>query len=163
MLSFTFLCRRGGACGRTSTVGSSDPQLKLGMDSTQVSSAFLGWCEGQLRQLAGNIDVQTFVAFLLDIESVGEVVEYVSELFGDDDKARRFAHAFMEKRVTAMGSQRVARAGPPTVDDSWQQQPKRKTTNKKKKKEFQKLDSSMLGYHVAAGSNVNRGEIDFGQ
>ena len=133
--------------------------LRLGRDAP-LQPAFLRWCRQQLADVAANIDVDTFVGFLMDIGSASDVVEYVSEYFDNSAKARKFAHAFVERRVNAYGSGDVVVTKPAVVDDSWETGNKRK--GKKKKQGFQKVDPRLLGYQVSSQQAPNRGEIDFG-
>lgn len=116
--------------------------------------------------MPGDVDVPTFVGFLMDIASPSEVVEYAAQFLGDSQRARKFAHSFIERRVSAYeGSDGSAGGaggfGAASVpDSSWQQQGGK--GKGKKKKRTARPANELLNFSVGAPTGPNRGEIDFG-
>eukprot|EP00730_Choanoeca_flexa_P007283 TRINITY_DN12307_c0_g3_i1.p1 TRINITY_DN12307_c0_g3~~TRINITY_DN12307_c0_g3_i1.p1 ORF type:complete len:1042 (+),score=296.64 TRINITY_DN12307_c0_g3_i1:111-3236(+) len=150
------------AAGSRSAAAPTAATLRIGSGNAPLDPKFLNWCREQLAGIPNTVDIDTYINFLMDFGSKSDVFDYVSETMDDVDRARKFAHAFVEKRIHAYASPEgnVVVSKPQVVDDTWESANKRK--GKKKKKEFQKLDPRLLGYQVSSGQGPSRGEIDFG-
>jgi hypothetical protein len=122
---------------------------------------FLQWCEKQLEGTNSDVDVHTFVTFLMDIASPSEVVEYACQYLGESQASRKFAHAFVEKRENAYTGSVAPGSFAEGSDSSWQQTGKAKG-KKKRRNQQQRSANELLNFSVGAPSGPNRGEIDFG-
>ncbi|XP_052212053.1 GRB10-interacting GYF protein 2-like [Dreissena polymorpha] len=137
---------------------------------------FTSWCRKQLNSMDTSVDIPTFVAFLLEVESPYEVHDYIRSYLGESKASEEFGKAFLEKRSQTRNQSKPAQA----MDSIWgpavaitprelRQLPQPHTStddmqkgkpNKKKKSKMMKLDSSILGFTVHAAPDRMVGEID---
>merc|ERR1712004_83020 len=167
--------------------------MKNKKEETKVAAIFKGkgkpknefdeWCITALGKLDPQVDVPTFLAFLIEVESPYEVNDYVKNYIGDGKGPKNFAKEYVERRSkwrNALKSKKrfeddlltPAAAINPNIDDevvpvvgggqTTGSGGAGKNRNKKKNKSKSKLDAShLLGFSVASADRHNAGELDF--
>ncbi|XP_076472424.1 uncharacterized protein LOC143301883 isoform X4 [Babylonia areolata] len=152
--------------------------------SESSKDEFTMWCEAFLEGMEVQVDIETFVSFLKEVDSPYEVHDYVKSYLGESKKAREFGKQFLEKRSHFNNKARKEKRqeeesiwGPaPAVNpreirgntvqtsnaDHGFTEVGGKSKGAKKKKKMQKLDgSALLGFTVAKDPNrKNAGEIE---
>lgn len=153
--------------------------------SDQIKDEFTMWCEAFLEGMEVQVDIETFVSFLKEVDSPYEVHDYVKSYLGESKKAREFGKLFLEKRSHFNNKARKEKRqeeesiwGPaPAVnpreirgntvqtsnmDHGGLTEVGGKSKGAKKKKKMQKMDgSALLGFTVAKDPNrKNAGEIE---
>ncbi|KAL8581827.1 hypothetical protein ACOMHN_010201 [Nucella lapillus] len=150
----------------------------------QNKDDFTVWCEAFLEGMEVQVDIETFVSFLKEVDSPYEVHDYVKSYLGENKKAREFGKQFLEKRSHFNNKARKEKQqeeesiwGPaPAVNpreirgnmvqtsnmDYGFTEVGGKSKGAKKKRRMQKLDgSTLLGFTVAKDPNrKNAGEIE---
>uniref|UniRef100_A0A1B6LHB2 GYF domain-containing protein n=2 Tax=Graphocephala atropunctata TaxID=36148 RepID=A0A1B6LHB2_9HEMI len=129
---------------------------------TSKSEDFNKWCIKTLSSQPYEVDIPTFVDFLLAFESHKEIREYIRICLGDAKEANDFATEFIERRSRLLSDQPLQRADPPAHTNTNQFQ---EVKNKKvKKSKMTKVDSRILGFNVtAAPDRINVGDRDYGE
>jgi PERQ amino acid-rich with GYF domain-containing protein len=63
-----------------------------------ATEEFNQWCDRELKKFSTDVDAQTFVSFLLEVDSVYEVHDYIKSYLGETDEAHEFAKSFLDRR-----------------------------------------------------------------
>merc|ERR1711936_1937 len=136
---------------------------------------FEEWCSKALQGLQAQVDIPTFLGFLMDIESPYEVPDYVKSYVGEGKAQKKFAVDYLERRSRWKNS---LKSGAKYEDDlttpanaltpgdgefQFQEAGKKGKKTKAPKTSKSKQDiSHLLGFSVT-GQGVNRGELDMPQ
>ncbi|XP_070560830.1 GRB10-interacting GYF protein 2-like isoform X2 [Ptychodera flava] len=68
-----------------------------------VANEFTQWCEKALREIPeagqGQLDIPTFISFLVEVESPYEVHDYCRSFLGDSHRVSTFAKEFVDRRT----------------------------------------------------------------
>jgi len=134
---------------------------------------FEDWCSKALQGLQAQVDIPTFLGFLMDIESPYEVHDYVKSYVGEGKAQKKFAMDYLERRSRWKNS---LKSGAKYEDDlttpanaltpgegEFQEAGKKGKKTKLTKQSKSKQDiSHLLGFSVT-GQGVNRGELDMPQ
>merc|ERR1712107_879532 len=56
------------------------------------------WCTRSLQAMQAQVDIPTFLGFLMDIESPYEVHDYIKSYVGEEKAQKRFAVEYLERR-----------------------------------------------------------------
>ncbi|XP_073976493.1 uncharacterized protein isoform X7 [Rhodnius prolixus] len=84
--------------GKVSSKVKRDEMAVLKLFNNTSNDEFTQWCTAALSNIQSSVDIPTFVNFLRDVESAGEVQEYVKMYLGDTQDAYDFARQFLERR-----------------------------------------------------------------
>jgi len=134
----------------------------------EVHKNFNDWCKKSLENLnpGPEVDIETFLGFLQDIESPYEVNDYVKNYIGEGKAHKRFAADYLEKRSQLKNA---LKKNSTTADDltspaaalshdlEFQEAPRK---GKKKTRNSKTNLNHLLGFTTAPGSGINRGELD---
>ncbi|XP_046669270.1 GIGYF family protein Gyf-like isoform X3 [Homalodisca vitripennis] len=131
---------------------------------TSKSEDFNKWCVKTLSSQAYEVDIPTFVDFLLAFESHKEIREYIRMYLGDGKEANDFATEFIDRRSRLLSDQPLQRPEPPAHTNTNQFQEVKGKNKKVKKSKMTKVDSRILGFNVtAAPDRINVGDRDYGE
>jgi len=143
-----------------------------GKGGKKSKNEFEDWCTKALHELQAQVDIPTFLGFLMDIESPYDVHDYVKSYVGEGKAQKKFATDYLERRSRWKNS---LKSGARYEDDLFStntvspgdgefQEAGKKGKNKKLTKQSKsKQDiSHLLGFSVQ-GQGVNRGELDMPQ
>jgi len=135
-------------------------------DGKEGKNEFESWCVRALERLNTDVDIPTFLNFLIDIESPYEVHDYVKSYIGEGKAEKKFATQYLERRSKWKNAKRSGKKHDddlttPAValspSDGDFQEAGRK--GKKKAKNTKSNMNHLLGFSVR-GKGVNRGELD---
>jgi len=135
-------------------------------DGKEGKNEFESWCARALERLNTEVDIPTFLNFLIDIESPYEVHDYVRSYIGEGKAEKKFATQYLERRSKWKNAKRSGKKHDddlttPAValspSDGDFQEAGRK--GKKKAKNTKSNMNHLLGFSVR-GKGVNRGELD---
>ncbi|RUS83745.1 hypothetical protein EGW08_008496, partial [Elysia chlorotica] len=146
---------------------------------TRQQDDFSQWVTDRVARFAAQIDVPTFVSFIVEVDSPDDVREYMVSYLGDTKESRDFAKKFVEKRNRSRNQARLEKQqeedsiwGPaPAVNPHIQVRSNNNSSgggdggeggtgplstkgkNRKKKQKMQKVDGSILGFTVHSDPN----------
>jgi len=134
---------------------------------------FEDWCSRALSDLQAQVDIPTFLGFLMDIESPYDVHDYVKSYVGEGKAQKKFATDYLERRSRWKNSLKggaryeddltVPASALSPGDGEFQEAGKKGKSKKLTKQTKSKQDiSHLLGFSVQ-GQGVNRGELDMPQ
>merc|ERR1719225_2056016 len=148
--------------------GEDEPR---GKQQQKSKNDFEEWCSKALQGLQAQVDIPTFLGFLMDIESPYEVHDYVKSYVGEGKAQKKFAVDYLERRSRWKNS---LKSGAKYEDDlttpanaltpgdgefQFQEAGKKGKKTKAPKTSKSKQDiSHLLGFSVT-GQGVNRGEL----
>lgn len=154
-----------------------EAKVKQIFSENKPKNDFEEWCTKALQGLQAQVDIPTFLGFLMDIESPFEVHDYVKSYVGEGKAQKKFAVDYLERRSRWKNS---LKGGTKYEDDlnipanalnpgegefqfqeAGKKGKKSKTTGKQVKGGKQDM-SHLLGFSVS-GQGVNRGELDMPQ
>merc|ERR1712128_405721 len=152
-----------------------EQKVKQIFNEKKPKNDFEDWCSKALQGLQAQVDIPTFLGFLMDIESPYEVHDYVKSYVGEGKAQKKFAVDYLERRSRWKNS---LKSGAKYEDDlttpanaltpgdgefQFQEAGKKgkKTKPPKTSKSKQNI-SHLLGFSVT-GQGVNRGELDMPQ
>jgi hypothetical protein len=122
---------------------------------------FCDWCLHELSAHKMDIDAPTFVQFLMDMDSLDSVAEFIYLYLGHSVRATQFKQEFVRRRAdlkrgnfSAAPVVPAAAAAPASNDSA-------AGGGGKKKKAKAVPANHLLGLSVASASKPNRGEIEF--
>lgn len=75
---------------------------------------FEDWCSRQLAAMQAQVDIPTFLGFLMDIESPYEVHDYIKSYVGEEKAQKKFAVEYLDRRSRW---KRAMKGGPAYEDD----------------------------------------------
>merc|ERR1712126_710063 len=150
-----------------------DDDREEGKGGKKSKNEFEDWCTRALHDLQAQVDIPTFLGFLMDIESPYEVHDYVKSYVGEGKAQKKFAIDYLERRSRWKNS---LKSGAKYEDDlttpanaltpgdgEFQEAGKKGKKTKPSKTNKSKQDMShLLGFSVT-GQGVNRGELDMPQ
>jgi len=154
-----------------------EAKVKQIFAENKPKNEFEDWCVKTLNGLQAQVDIPTFLGFLMDIESPFEVHDYVKSYVGEGKAQKKFAVDYLERRSRWKNS---LKGGTKYEDDlntpanalnpgdsefQFQEAGKKgkKTKSSGKPIKSGKQDMShLLGFSVS-GQGVNRGELDVPQ
>lgn len=138
---------------------------------------FEEWCSKALQGLQAQVDIPTFLGFLMDIESPFEVHDYVKSYVGEGKAQKKFAVDYLERRsrwknslkggtkyedeMTSTAHALNPGEGEFQFQEAGKKGKKAKPVGKQVKGGKQDM-SHLLGFSVS-GQGVNRGELDMPQ
>lgn len=142
-------------------------------DKQKSKNEFEEWCSKALQDLQAQVDIPTFLGFLMDIESPYEVHDYIKSYVGEGKAQKKFATDYLERRSRWKNSLKSGvkyeddLTTPATAlspgDGEFQEAGKKGKNKKLTKQSKSKQDiSHLLGFSVT-GQGVNRGELDMPQ
>jgi len=150
-----------------------EQKVKQIFNEKKPKNDFEDWCSKALQGLQAQVDIPTFLGFLMDIESPYEVHDYVKSYVGEGKAQKKFAIDYLERRSRWKNS---LKSGAKYEDDlttpanaltpgdgEFQEAGKKGKKTKPSKTNKSKQDMShLLGFSVT-GQGVNRGELDMPQ
>jgi len=152
-----------------------EQKVKQIFNEKKPKNDFEDWCSKALQGLQAQVDIPTFLGFLMDIESPYEVHDYVKSYVGEGKAQKKFAVDYLERRSRWKNS---LKSGAKYEDDlttpanaltpgdgefQFQEAGKKGKKTKPPKTSKSKQDiSHLLGFSVT-GQGVNRGELDMPQ
>jgi PERQ amino acid-rich with GYF domain-containing protein len=152
-----------------------EQKVKQIFNEKKPKNDFEDWCSKALQGLQAQVDIPTFLGFLMDIESPYEVHDYVKSYVGEGKAQKKFAVDYLERRSRWKNS---LKSGAKYEDDlttpanaltpgegefQFQEAGKKGKKTKAPKTSKSKQDiSHLLGFSVT-GQGVNRGELDMPQ
>eukprot|EP00092_Neocalanus_flemingeri_P101643 GFUD01129966.1.p1 GENE.GFUD01129966.1~~GFUD01129966.1.p1 ORF type:complete len:1161 (-),score=418.37 GFUD01129966.1:140-3577(-) len=152
-----------------------EQKVKQIFNEKKPRNEFEDWCSKALQGLQAQVDIPTFLGFLMDIESPYEVHDYVKSYVGEGKAQKKFAVDYLERRSRWKNS---LKSGAKYEDDlttpanaltpgdgefQFQEAGKKGKKTKPPKTSKSKQDiSHLLGFSVT-GQGVNRGELDLPQ
>jgi len=152
-----------------------EQKVKQIFNEKKPKNDFEEWCSKALQGLQAQVDIPTFLGFLMDIESPYEVHDYVKSYVGEGKAQKKFAVDYLERRSRWKNS---LKSGAKYEDDlttpanaltpgegefQFQEAGKKGKKTKAPKTSKSKQDiSHLLGFSVT-GQGVNRGELDMPQ
>jgi len=152
-----------------------EQKVKQIFSDKKPKNDFDEWCSKALQGLQAQVDIPTFLGFLMDIESPFEVHDYVKSYVGEGKAQKKFATDYLERRSRWKNS---LKGGAKYEDDlttpanaltpgegefQFQEAGKKGKKTKPTKTNKSKQDiSHLLGFSVT-GQGVNRGELDMPQ
>lgn len=139
----------------------------------KAKNDFEDWCSRALSDLQAQVDIPTFLGFLMDIESPYDVHDYVKSYVGEGKAQKKFATDYLERRSRWKNSLKsgaryeddltVPASALSPGDGEFQEAGKKGKSKKLTKQTKSKQDiSHLLGFSVQ-GQGVNRGELDMPQ
>merc|ERR1712200_85057 len=151
----------------TSKSGKSEKKISKNTKK-EIHKNFNDWCKKSLENpnLGPEVDIDTFLGFIQDIESPYEVNDYVKNYIGEGKAHKRFAADYLEKRSQVKNALKNNNT---TADDltspatalshdlEFQEAPRK---GKKKTRNSKTNLNHLLGFTTAPGSGINRGELD---
>jgi len=151
--------------------GDDEPRGK--QQQQKSKNEFEEWCSKALQDLQAQVDIPTFLGFLMDIESPYEVHDYIKSYVGEGKAQKKFATDYLERRSRWKNSLKSGvkyeddLTTPATAlspgDGEFQEAGKKGKNKKMTKQSKSKQDiSHLLGFSVT-GQGVNRGELDMPQ
>merc|ERR1719225_1154913 len=148
-----------------------EQKVKQIFNEKKPKNDFEEWCSKALQGLQAQVDIPTFLGFLMDIESPYEVHDYVKSYVGEGKAQKKFAVDYLERRSRWKNS---LKSGAKYEDDlttpanaltpgdgefQFQEAGKKGKKTKAPKTSKSKQDiSHLLGFSVT-GQGVNRGEL----
>jgi len=155
----------------TSKSGKSEKKISKNIKKdtkNEIHKNFNDWCKKSLENLnpGPEVDIDTFLGFIQDIESPYEVNDYVKNYIGEGKAHKRFAADYLEKRSQVKNALKNNNT---TADDltspatalshdlEFQEAPRK---GKKKTRNSKTNLNHLLGFTTAPGSGINRGELD---
>merc|ERR1719150_2576278 len=69
-----------------------------GKQQQKSKNEFEEWCSKALQELQAQVDIPTFLGFLMDIESPYEVHDYIKSYVGEGKPQKKFATDYLERR-----------------------------------------------------------------
>merc|ERR1711978_728904 len=75
--------------------GEEEPR---GKQQQKSKNEFEEWCSKALQGLQAQVDIPTFLGFLMDIESPYDVHDYVKSYVGEGKAQKKFATDYLERR-----------------------------------------------------------------
>merc|ERR1711962_209175 len=137
---------------------------------------FEEWCSNALQGLKAQVDIPTFLGFLMDIESPYEVHDYIKSYVGEEKAQKKFAVEYLERRSRWKRSLKggaayeddlttPAHALTPGAEEEFKEAGGKKGKKVGKNQGASKMKggkqdmSPLLGFSVS-GQGVNRGELD---
>merc|ERR1719225_1949730 len=75
--------------------GEDEPR---GKQQQKSKNEFEDWCSKALQELQAQVDIPTFLGFLMDIESPYEVHDYIKSYVGEGKPQKKFATDYLERR-----------------------------------------------------------------
>lgn len=135
-----------------------------------LTKNFKGWCHTSLETLSPGpeLDIETFLGFLQDIESPYEVNDYIKSYIGETKAHKKFGADYLERRSQLKNALKKS-ASQSTMDDltspatalghdvEFQEIPRK---GKKKSRSSKTNLNHLLGFTTAPGHGINRGELD---
>jgi len=135
-------------------------------NKVDLTKNFQSWCRSSLESLNTDVDIETFMGFLQDIESPYEVNDYIKSYIGEGKAHKKFASDYLEKRSQLKNAlkKNLTQAA---MDDltspaaalgqEFQEAPRK---GKKKTRNSKTNLNHLLGFTSAPGTGMNRGELD---
>eukprot|EP01135_Chromosphaera_perkinsii_P003617 Nk52_evm26s249 gene=Nk52_evmTU26s249 len=129
----------------------AEPSVNLSKKQTGLAS----WVSSQLVNFNTDIDAESFVLFLENLENEDLMVSNINDTLGYSSQTSKFSRNYIRMR-NSQPLEVDTNASEPAAGSATESK-----KSKRKKKKMQKLDpSSILGFSVQAGQTINRGEID---
>merc|ERR1719285_1351255 len=150
-----------------------EAKVKQIFGEKKPKNEFEDWCTSRLQAMQAQVDIPTFLGFLMDIESPYEVHDYIKSYVGEEKAQKKFAVDYLERRSRWKRSLKTGAAYeddlttpanaliPGDTEEFKEAGKKGKKTGKATSAKVKgKQDMShLLGFSVS-GQGVNRGELD---
>merc|ERR1711962_1021121 len=75
-----------------------EAKVKQIFGEKKPKNEFEDWCTRSLQAMQAQVDIPTFLGFLMDIESPYEVHDYVKSYVGEGKAQKKFAVDYLERR-----------------------------------------------------------------
>jgi len=153
-----------------------EAKVKQIFGEKKPKNEFEEWCTRSLQAMQAQVDIPTFLGFLMDIESPYEVHDYIKSYVGEEKAQKRFAVEYLERRSRWKRSLKggaayeddlttPAHALTPGAEEEFKEAGGKKGKKVGKNQGASKMKggkqdmSHLLGFSVS-GQGVNRGELD---
>jgi len=153
-----------------------EAKVKQIFGEKKPKNEFEDWCTRSLQAMQAQVDIPTFLGFLMDIESPYEVHDYIKSYVGEEKAQKRFAVEYLERRSRWKRSLKggaayeddlttPAHALTPGAEEEFKEAGGKKGKKVGKNQGASKMKggkqdmSHLLGFSVS-GQGVNRGELD---
>jgi PERQ amino acid-rich with GYF domain-containing protein len=75
-----------------------EAKVKQIFGEKKPKNEFEEWCTRSLQNMQAQVDIPTFLGFLMDIESPYEVHDYIKSYVGEEKPQKKFAVDYLERR-----------------------------------------------------------------